>query len=48
MHIHSLKITNFKGFAEEKNYLPFNTPNGEKGSGLNILLEKITAENQLY
>ncbi|MDC4740019.1 AAA family ATPase, partial [Acinetobacter baumannii] len=38
MHINSLKITNFKGFAEEKNYLPFNTPNGEKGSGLNIFI----------
>lgn len=38
MHINSLKIKNFKGFSEENNYLAFNTPNGEKGSGLNIFI----------
>lgn len=38
MHINSLKIKNFKGFSEESNYLIFNTPNGEKGSGLNIFI----------
>lgn len=38
MHINSLKIKNFKGFSEENNYLPFNTPTGEKGSGLNIFI----------
>lgn len=38
MHLNSLKIKNFKGFSEEQNYLSFNTPTGEKGSGLNIFI----------
>ncbi|MFW2086169.1 AAA family ATPase [Acinetobacter baumannii] len=38
MHINSLKINNFKGFSEESNFLTFNIPNGEKGSGLNIFI----------
>lgn len=38
MHINSLKIKNFKGFSEESNFLTFNIPNGEKGSGLNIFI----------
>lgn len=38
MHINSLKIKNFKGFSEENNYLSFNIPTGEKGSGLNIFI----------
>lgn len=38
MHLNSLKIKNFKGFSEEHNYLFFNTPTGEKGSGLNIFI----------
>lgn len=38
MHLNSLRIKNFKGFSEEHNYLSFNTPTGEKGSGLNIFI----------
>lgn len=38
MYINSLKIKNFKGFSEENNFLSFNIPNGEKGSGLNIFI----------
>lgn len=38
MYLNSLKIKNFKGFSEENNYLSFNTPTGEKGSGLNIFI----------
>lgn len=37
MHIHSLKLKNFKGFYEESN-LVFNKPNGNAGSGLNIFI----------
>lgn len=38
MFIKRIKITNFKGFAGESDWLEFSTPNGQPGSGLNILV----------
>lgn len=38
MFIKSLKVENFKGYADTDNFLEFSIPNGEKGSGLNILI----------
>lgn len=38
MYINSLKLKCFKGFSKEPTILTFNKPNGEKGSGLNILI----------
>jgi len=38
MFIKSLKVENFKGFAHDDNFLEFNLPNGEVGSGLNIFI----------
>ena len=37
MHIHSLKLKNFKGFYGESDLI-FNKPNGNAGSGLNIFI----------
>ena len=38
MYLHSLKLKNFKGFRGESEEIYFHGPNGDPGSGLNILV----------
>ncbi|WP_297611919.1 AAA family ATPase [uncultured Sutterella sp.] len=38
MYLHSLKLKNFKGFRGESQEIIFHGPNGDPGSGLNILV----------
>lgn len=38
MYLHSLRLKNFKGFRGESDEICFHGPNGEPGSGLNILV----------
>lgn len=38
MYIQSLKLAYFKGFSNNETRLDFSIPNGELGSGLNILI----------
>lgn len=38
MYLHSLKLKNFKGFRGESQEIIFHGPNGNPGSGLNILV----------
>lgn len=38
MFIKRIRLTNFKGFLGEREWLAFNTPNNSAGSGLNVLV----------
>lgn len=47
MHIHKVKISNFKGYFDQQ--LEFSIPNGLKGSGLNILVgENNTGKSTIF
>lgn len=49
MFIKSIKINNFKGYAGEDNFIEFSSPNGELGSGLNILVgENNTGKSTIF
>ncbi|MDA0910644.1 MAG: AAA family ATPase, partial [Proteobacteria bacterium] len=47
MHIHKVKISNFKGYSDQQ--LQFSIPNGRRGSGLNILVgENNTGKSTIF
>ncbi|WP_263478726.1 ATP-binding protein [Cysteiniphilum sp. JM-1] len=47
MHIHKVKISNFKGYFDQQ--FEFSIPNGRKGSGLNILVgENNTGKSTIF
>jgi len=49
MFVKRIKLTNFKSFSGESEWLEFNTPNNEAGSGLNILVgENNTGKSTVF